>query len=494
MDLPGSNENFLQLRPVATDISNEQRAAAGVVSRFQQDIRTSMFDRPYKKQKKSTPLSEEALKRFDKELPQRRSDWYTPRSHAEDDEQVADDPENKEHTEELKDAQPADFESNADADENADADDGVEPDNVTSEETPPENTRLHPQEVPGRLRFSEDSDSEEVAPRPSSKKMARMRAQALEEAKARHQTSADRRKGADFRTVHREAVKAKRKQKGAKWDDGTEATVRKKPRIGMLEVLGVLTIVIVGIVVVSKFTGSNKSEVAQTALPEEVPFSSIPEQSMEQMLEAFYQCKTVDEMLDYVRAPEIVEPLMRAWYASHPIQPTRINLVNSTEGMVSDGVINAPDQLWITANTIRLVDHQASANVMVQRTKDAYKLDWETATEASEEAFENFLKERPAAKREIRGRISPSDYYNYHFEDKERWVCYRFFSKSDAHSCFAYVARGSALEGKLGSWFYPGEDSIPVILTVKFPADARGNEVEVEVVEAVQKNWIRFYR
>lgn len=446
-----------------------------------------MFDRPYKKQKKPTPLSEEALKRFDKELPQRRSDWYTPRSHAEEDEEKTDDPENEALTEEQENAQPADFESNVDVEE------GAQPDTVESEGNPQKSTRMHPQEVPVRLRFSEDSDNEEVAPRPSSEKMAKLRAQALEEAKARHQTSADRREKADFRSVHREAVKAKRKQQGAKWDNEAGATARKIPRIGMLELLGILTIVIVGIVVVSRFAGSDKSEVAQTApFLEEVPFSSIPEQSMEQVLAAFYQCKTVDEMLAYVRAPEIVEPLMRAWYASHPIQPTRIEAVNSTEGMVSDGAINAPDQLWITASTIRLVDHQTSATVVVQRTRDAYKVDWETATAASEEAFESFLKKRPTATHEIRGRIAPSDYYNYHFEDKKSWVCYRFSSESDAYSCFAYVARGSALEGKLSNWFYPGENSIPVILKVKFPSDAKGNEVEI--VEAVQKNWIRFYR
>lgn len=440
-----------------------------------------MFDKPYKKQKKVTPLSEEALKRFDKEIPQRRGDWYTPRSHTDEDADIADD---EEETENAEASHAADFETNADVEE--------APTETVDEEKPSKkNLRMHPSEVPKRLQFSQDADPE-IAPRPSSERMSRLRAEALAEAKAKHRSVEERRQSTDFRSAHRDAVKAKRSQSQSKWEDETGTAPRKKSTIGLLELLGVLAVVVIGIVLVSKFTNREKSEVSQTALEEEVPFASVPQQSMEEVLQGFYQCKTVDQMLAYVRAPESVEPLMRKWYASHPIIPTRIEILRSTEGMVSDGVINAPDQLWVTANTVRLIDHQESASVMAERTQNAYKIDWESAIAISEEALGTFLENQPATAGEFRIRISPSDYYNYHFEDKEKWDCYRISSENDLFSCFGYIARGSAMARKLNSWWYPGEVAIPIIAKLKFPTDPQEKNA-VEIEEVLQKNWIKRY-
>lgn len=448
---------------------------------------------PYKKQKKETPLSEEALRRFDKELPQRRSDWYTPRSHAEDedvdadvDEDVeADDDDGGEQGQRLGAA--SEFETNT-----------AEADPVDPEPTTQKSTRLRPSEVPARLRFSDGADSE-VKPRRSSPRMAELRAQAIEEAKAKHETAADRRKAADFRTVHREAVKAQ--QRGSKWDGNkgsTANTSRKLPIVGILELLGVLAIVVVGVVVVSRYTQRDDTTISETGLAKEVPFANIPGQTIDEVIESFFQCKSVDEMLGYVRKPEIVEPAMRAWYANHPMQPTAVELLNSKEGMVSDGVINAPDQLWVTAATIRRLDSSETAPVMVERTQSGFKVDWESTIGISDQEFETFLTDRPTTAAEFRVMISRDDYYNYSFDDETQWICYRVLSQKAGVSCFGYIARGSAVEAKLKGWFYPGETSIPIIAELKFPADPAATAATVgnvgsvvEITDVVQKNWIK---
>ncbi|MDA0813240.1 MAG: hypothetical protein O3C21_12740 [Verrucomicrobia bacterium] len=429
---------------------------------------------PYKKQKKETPLSDEALKRFDKEIPQRRSDRFMPRSHSED-----------------ADAASEVAEQDPGAASALEASSG-EAAPVDPEPNTQESTRLHPSEVPARLRFSDSGDGE-VKPRRSSPRKAELRAQAIEEAKAKHETAADRRKAADFRTLHREAVKAQ--QRGSKWDgnkDGAPNTRRKLPIVGILELLGVLAIVIVGVVVVSKYTQRDSTTVSETGLAKEVPFANIPGQTIENVVESFFQCKSVDEMLGYVRNPEIVEPAMRAWYAIHPMQPTAVELLDSKEGMVSDGVINAPDQLWVTAATIRRLDTLETAPVMVERTQSGFKVDWESTIAISDQEFETFLTERPTTAAEFRVMISQDD---YSFEDETQWTCYRVLSQKAGVSCFGYTVRGGAVEAKLKGWFYPGETSIPIIAELKFPADAGDNSATtasmVEITDVVQKNWIK---
>ena len=438
---------------------------------------------PYKKQKKSTPLSDEALKRFDKELPQRRSDWYTRRSHS-DEEPMGEERENG------NEAAADDVEPNADAVAAVEAPKRPLP--HEAEDIALESKRMRPSEVPGRLRFSENDP--EVQPRPSSPRMAELRAQAIEEAKANHETAADRRKSDDFRTAHRDAVKAKLRQPNSKWDGDKKrdtGTGRRLPIIGILELLGGIAIIVVGIVLISKFTRSDRTTVTETTLEEEVPFANVPGPAIEKILDSFFHCNSVDEMLPFVRHPEVVEPKMREWYAEHPIQPTAIEIVNSKEGMVSDGVINAPDQLWVTVATVRRADSSKIVPVMVERTEHGWKVDWESTAGISETAFVNFVAHRPTTEGEFRVKISPDDYYNYHFDDDSQWTCYRVSSQHDGASCFGYVARGGAVEAKLKDWFYPGETGIPIIATLKFPPKSDGSVAEI--TDVTQKNWIKRY-
>jgi hypothetical protein len=204
-------------------------------------------------------------------------------------------------------------------------------------------------------------------------------------------------------------------------------------------------------------------------------------------------------MAKEVRHPEITLPRMKAWYAAGVPKET----VDFTANWVEQDNYRATGVNFIFT-TITL-GSEKSLDIALEVPQDGStpKLDWEHFVSWSAVPWSEFLRttsERPA---EFRVEVTPIDYYNGFFNDRQRFLAFRVSDRDNFGSCYAYCDAGSGA-GKLLSKSVresrqsglPGttdpvtdEGIARVILRLRFPPEGKKfNQASIEAL--VRDDWL----
>ena len=484
--------------------------------------------------------SEDPLERFEKPLPTQKADWYKAHTSPDASETTGEPSEREGDQEPEKEADPPpqesesvweddlaqstelteEFEEIESDDEGGDdeiwepkidgpeanereeaAKDAEKQEKLVEKANDEDGTKGGPPEGTGREEGREEDSS------------SRLTRETLEELKKKYEglapDDADREKYAsltkDFRTLHREAVKKMGAKDIARFDSSSEAKAdekRVRPRSsgtpGALFLPLAIAAIAVGAVLVIVFSGAlggRPEHVETREQNQDTPMVKLPTDGVDLVLDRFFGAKTWEAAASVVRHPEIVEPLMEDWYTTHPYSPAEFEIIQVNEGMMSTGEINATDQLWIVHLDVKVGSDSTPRTVLLERTEAGYKVDWESYVDHSKIPFEAFASkegEIPNEPLEFRVSINRSEYHNYDFADPEKWSSFRIQNPYSENVLYGYIKKGPAADA-VEPLFYYGEISIPVILKLKYlNADGRKQGL-VEIVEVIQKNWVRRY-
>jgi hypothetical protein len=213
------------------------------------------------------------------------------------------------------------------------------------------------------------------------------------------------------------------------------------------------------------------------------PFlTSVEEEAAVAVVNGYLAAKTIEERLPFVRQPERVEPLMRAWYAR-----------GETISKWPDGVVLLRDkQIDKGRYMIRMmVDFVGIGTQMfvVEQTASDFKLDWETATGYQPKPLAEFKAERPTTPVEFRVKIKPADYYNYAFVDRERYrsVELSYPGRRD-FKLLGYIDLNRDWAAPLVKRIDEGEGP-SVIAQLRYPDGELEDDSQVEILSIVSDSW-----
>lgn len=198
-------------------------------------------------------------------------------------------------------------------------------------------------------------------------------------------------------------------------------------------------------------------------------------------VEKFLAAATWKERLLFVRNPDRVEALMQSFYERNADGPTSFDsLVEATElpfGFTQHTVVFAGG-----GRRVATVEHNA----------EGARVDWEAFVGAGQMPWADFISERQTQPAMFRVLVSPAGHYEHGFGDPSALKCYslRNISEPGAKVLYGYLDRRSAMAREIDFWLEKdGDDSVPMILSLKFPLDAPA-DFQVWIHHFIQSGWV----
>lgn len=221
------------------------------------------------------------------------------------------------------------------------------------------------------------------------------------------------------------------------------------------------------------------------------------------ILKEYLETKHYLERLAFVYDPEKCEPLMKQYYE------TRGEKDPLCGQLLGAGYMRAGSSkvLCLTVECATRPDSGMRANFHFTKSGKLL-LDWESWAAWCELSWADLKKERPQRSVLMRAVASESDYYNYEFGEKWRWLAVKLRSADGLQHVTGYVPRDSAagiaiarIIGVLLPHDLPPEAPLPLmrglgaksVVTVRlaFPPNAQSDHC-LKISELVADRWLLF--
>jgi hypothetical protein len=199
----------------------------------------------------------------------------------------------------------------------------------------------------------------------------------------------------------------------------------------------------------------------------------------EPLARKFLEATSIDELLPLVRDPQRAKPRMQREYPQGRIEPPGLAKFNG------NGNVGFGEAVALVEVRTRNFE---SRQLAFAETREGLKIDWESWTGWSDLTWPALLASRPTQAQVFRVIVKRVDYYNFGFADDKKWQSYRLESRGGEYMIYGYVERGSTLEGKIQ--LTPEVDRVPMILKIRFPADAATSSNQVLIDEVVADGWV----
>jgi len=207
--------------------------------------------------------------------------------------------------------------------------------------------------------------------------------------------------------------------------------------------------------------------------------------SIEKVVEDFYDSRSVDELLRYVRHPERVKSFMDKHYGDKPPVPMRVRGILSLDPLT----IENRATFWMVVCEI---EGGGSGQLLVEALSPKLaKVDWETFVCYQPMEWDRFAKERPGGYNgDFRVYVEADNFYSHEFADSELFACFRLTALGGEEVLYGYVNRATPLARKLESLVAENNgQAIPMILSLYVPEGARSKR-GVAIRKLVAPRWM----
>ncbi|MDB4740606.1 hypothetical protein OAF87_02180 [Akkermansiaceae bacterium] len=205
--------------------------------------------------------------------------------------------------------------------------------------------------------------------------------------------------------------------------------------------------------------------------------------AIESQLGAYFSATTIEEKLKYVRHPERVEPLMRDYYSRHKIIPKEY------KSIVEFHIVSL-DNRPFTALSVETKDESKKLAVLVEKTPEGSKFDWESEVAYQPMSLDEFMEKRPTEAMDFRVYATADRYYAYEFQDEQKWLCYRLSERDGEGYLFGYFSREQeeVVEKVMGSLSPTRKIAKPLVLRLRFRPNGKGPR-SVLIEKVVAERW-----
>ena len=290
----------------------------------------------------------------------------------------------------------------------------------------------------------------------------------------------------------------KRRRKGKEkqaavpsWEMGSWGRSGRPEKVLMAAMIGGAVLLVIIAVIISRRTNSSSdmpSTPGMVMAPIELPADGVPAEELpdvgaflrvaEPMARTFLEAKSIPELLAVVRHPGITAKRISERFPEGVITPVGLQTF-ADDGAVRIEHSNASVKVRIGNFELR--------DLSYARTKDGWKIDWESWVGWSDLPWEEFMEKAPTTSRRFRVRLKPIIYYNFGFADDRKWRSYLIESTDGQHRLFGYVERGSRVDDLIN--FTDSPSGGDYILDLCFPADNIGRN-QVLITDRIAEGWV----
>ncbi len=203
-------------------------------------------------------------------------------------------------------------------------------------------------------------------------------------------------------------------------------------------------------------------------------------------LKDYQSAGTTEAKMRFIYMPERTLPLMRDYYENQKAADPVLKEMQSA-AILNIGESKIIHLSWFSPGR----EHGASTNF--HRTTDGrLVLDWESCTAYCAQSWQRFKAERPPKALVFRAYASLDSYFNYEFENSERFLSLKLRSPGGSEFVNAYCEARSSLALFLKSLLVApggGQQQIPVTLMLAFPPGAKSNHC-VRIESFLANRWL----
>jgi len=207
--------------------------------------------------------------------------------------------------------------------------------------------------------------------------------------------------------------------------------------------------------------------------------------SIEKSANDFFDSRSVEEMIRYVRHPERVRPLMEKYYSAKPPVANRVKEISSLDPLtIEDKAV-----FWMASCELETA---GSRQVLVETASDgSAKVDWETFVCYQPMEWDAFAESRPPGYTgDFRVYVEKDNFYSHEFADSWRYTCYRLTALRSEQTLYGYVERNGTLAERLDSLIEKtGEGATPMILKLELPENTLSRQ-GVLIRKLVNPRWL----
>ncbi|MGK0188678.1 MAG: hypothetical protein ACI9R3_004490 [Verrucomicrobiales bacterium] len=272
------------------------------------------------------------------------------------------------------------------------------------------------------------------------------------------------------------------------WErDGTRISGEKHNRYAWLTVviISVLSLILLARVVYLLAHLSQESPtLSTTEAVERSPLEVDPLSIAKRTLVKAFATSSVEQLLDYVRHPDRVAPLMEDYYARRPFAHLKID-ANQGANLRLQPFNMKGREFWIAKITDEAGIQQS---VVLEESDNTFKLDWETYVHYNPIDWSTYVDSRPSGIYSFRCYAELGEDFRTSVDQGESfWI--RLTSKDSDRTL-----RGRAKFSVGQDWQWNATRSkkhpTPVILELRFPEMGETDGQTVEVVKVTQFNWL----
>ena len=218
----------------------------------------------------------------------------------------------------------------------------------------------------------------------------------------------------------------------------------------------------------------------------------------EEVLNKFFEARTLEDMAKYVRHPEKTLPRMQSFYKRPLPKYKFVSFVDAKVGLLEDvdfitGILTLDGE---KPRSVALeVPPETSPN------PDDLRIDWESLVYWSEVSADQFLSQQMEKGVDFRVSLvlQNGDYWVEPYDDQSRWVCFKIYfpgTTADENSyCYGYVEADSEVATQM---IQPirraaemGQQSMNAILRLRFRPEARRKNMVLQVsIEKFYSGWL----
>jgi hypothetical protein len=230
---------------------------------------------------------------------------------------------------------------------------------------------------------------------------------------------------------------------------------------------------------VTKVETTAPEPVDPNSLEKKAIFSLLPDANM--ILQRFFQCSTTKAMLQFVRDPSRVEPLMEKYYRENgEMKPIELSqpLAETTSMVHKQFLMGAIEYKDFSQHT-----------VILEKTADGFRVDWESFVGYCDMSWDAFKKARPKEPKLFRAILKPTIYWNNAFTDQTKWRSYRLTDQDSQHTLWGYAELASETNDRISQALVGAPNAqINCVLMLSYPEDAK-DDSQVQITKYLETGW-----
>ena len=237
---------------------------------------------------------------------------------------------------------------------------------------------------------------------------------------------------------------------------------------------------LIGLAILTSFLMADRNAPVEVALPEPAPRDDLVIDAAAGVAQSFFKAANWEARLEFVRQPEAVRDMMRAYYQGHP------------DGPITDAALSLAIPVRHLVNlSFEIPSLNRSHFLCVVLSKGRHLVDWESSSLYQEEQINRLRVARSTAPTRIAVTVTKNEaanYYNYTFRDSTRWECYQLDYPGLNLNLFGYALKDSSVALPLNVMLGIVEKQAAV-MEVRFPPDAPSDN-QVEIISVLRDEWV----